>query len=374
MIIKGIDLGLSTDLTGEVNPLKKNIKILNKQQKKFKKIYGFPSSKSTFRKYTFPFKDRSKIEKAVKTQIQLDFPLNLDEIEYAYYVKYDKNGSDVFCVIAKREDIEVIKDGDIIDSEVFALLRLAKYNGLSNCEIYHFSEDYSVFLNISDGEIVEVKVLNKETEIYGDPYLSGKIPDKYSNRKILSNPTNDPVKNVSFGLLLRGLDDTGIDFLHRSEEALTEKLLKGALYLALAVVILNLALLFRIYILEKQLKKIKEEEKVLFVKGFNYTGEVFDPLEQAKGKLSVIRKGSIQTEDSVDILDFIGKSKKDLNISYLYKINITKERFTIHGTAESIKDVEAFKNNLAKKYNATIGETVTTPEGKVRFSITGAVK
>ncbi|WP_457640539.1 hypothetical protein [Persephonella sp.] len=374
MIIKAVDLGLSKELTGEVNPLKKYIKILTKEPKTFKKIYGFPSSKSTFRKYSFPFKDRSKIEKAVRTQLQIDLPFPLEEVEYSYYQRYEKNKSELFCVIVKNEDIQNIKDGDIIDSEIFALLRLAKFNNLNDCEILHFSKGYIVYLKIKNQFIDQVRVLSDITEIPQNVYLSGDIPENVEGIKLLNNPENDPSLNVAYGLLLRGIDDTGIDFLHRSEETYVERLLKGAVYLTVAILILNVAFFIKLSLLEKQLRQIKEKEKELFVKGFNYTGEVFDPLEQAKGKIASLRAKSVSKEDAVDILDFMGASKKGTGIISIYKISITSERFSIQGLAESIKDVEKFKNNLSKRYSTSIDETVSTPEGKVRFSISGAVR
>ncbi|WP_457621814.1 hypothetical protein [Persephonella sp.] len=374
MIIKAVDLGLDKELIGEVNPLKKNVKILKREPKTFKKIYGFPSIKSTFRKYSFPFKDRSKIEKAVRTQLQIDLPFPVEQVEYSYYERYEKNKTELFCIVVKKEDLEDIADGDIVDSEIFALLRLARYNGLEDCEIIHFAENYCVYLKIKDQFIDQVRVLSQPPEIKEDIYLSGSIPDSMKKHKTLKNPTDDPVFNVSFGLLLRGLDDTGIDLLHRSEELNTEKMLKGALYLFLAVVILNLTLFLRLEIMEEQLKLVKEKEKELFVKGFNYTGEVFDPLEQAKGKMSALKASSVRQEDAVDILNFIGRSKKVSGVRKIYRITISSDRFVIHGMADSIKDVEKFKNSLNSKYVANIDETVSTPEGMVRFSISGEIR
>ncbi len=374
MIIKAVDLGSKKELLGEVNPLKKSVKILEKEPKAFKKIYGYPSSGSTFRLYSFPFKDRSKIEKAVKTQLQMDLPFPFDHIEYSYFVRYTKNRTEVFCVIVKKEELERLKDGDIVDSEVFALLRLVKFNGINNCEIVHFSEGYIVYIKIEDQSINQVRVFSKIPEINENMYLSGNIPEDFKGYKLLKNPTDDPSLNVAYGLILRGLDDTGIDLLHKSEEVYTEKILKGAFFIFISVFILNTAIFLKINLAEKQLKFVKEKEKELFIKGFNYTGEVFDPLEQAKGKMAAVRSFSVRKEDAVDILNFIGRSKKSLRIGRIYRINITSERFSIQGTAESIKDVERFKENLSKKYVSSIDETVSTPEGMIRFSISGEIR
>ncbi len=374
MVIKGIDLGLQVWLFGEVNPLKKEVKLLKKEPKNYKKIYAFPASKSTFRKYTFPFKDKNKIEKAVKTQIQLDMPIEPDQLEYGFYVHHTKGKSEVFCVITKKENLSSIKNADIIDSEIFSLLRVARYYGIKNCKIIHFSNDYILYLQIEDDFIQQARVLSSMPEIDDETYLSGKIPQDIENPKILKNLEENPNLNVAFGCILRGIDDTGIDFLHKTEGKTTERLIKGAIYLFIAVVLINIALFVKLFLLEKQLKAVKEKEKEVFIKGFNYTGEIFDPLEQAKGKLKAIKEGSSISTDAVDVLSFIAKNKKSFPDINIYRINITENRFILQGTAQDIKSVENFKNKLSQKYPASIDETVSTPNGKIRFSISGEVK
>ncbi len=374
MIIKGIDLGLSVWIFGEVNPLKKEAKLLKKEPKNYKKIYGFPASKSTFRKYSFPFKDKNKIAKAVKTQIQLDMPLGLDEIEYAYCINQSKGKSEVFCVIARKEDISKIKDADLIDSEIFSLLRVAKYYGIKNGDILHFSDGYILYLRIEDEFIQEVRVLSSILEIDENAYLSGKIPDNLKGYKVLKNPEKNPLFNVAFGCVLRGIDDTGIDFLHKTEEKTTEILIKGAVYLLISIILINIALYINLFLLEKQLKNVIEEEKKLFVRGFNYTGEIFDPIEQAKGKLKAIKKNFSTSTDAVDILAYISKEKKSFMDIRIYRINVSQNRFLLQGFADNIKSVEDFKNQLSKKYSASIEETISTPNGKIRFSISGEIR
>ncbi|WP_297455720.1 hypothetical protein [Persephonella sp.] len=374
MVIKGIDLGLQVWLFGEVNPLKKEVKLLKKEPKNYKRIYAFPASKSTFRKYIFPFKDKNKIEKAVRTQIQLDIPIEPDQLEYGYYVHHTKGKSEVFCVIVRKEDLSSIKDADIIDSEIFSLLRVARYYGIKNCKIVHFLNDYILYLQIEDEFIQQARVLSSMPEIDDETYLSGKIPQDIKNPKILKNPEENPVLNIAFGAVLRGIDDTGVDFLHKTEGKTAERLIKGAIYLFIAVVLINIALFVKLFLLEKELKAVKEKEKEVFIKGFNYTGEIFDPLEQAKGKLKAIKEGSSISTDAVDVLSFIAKEKKSFPDIKIYRINITESRFILQGTAQDIKSVENFKNKLSQKYPASIDETVSIPDGKIRFSISGEVK
>ncbi|WP_457625166.1 hypothetical protein [Persephonella sp.] len=371
MIIKGVDLGLSEYLIGEVNPFKKDIKILKNEPKNIKVFYSFPSVKSTFRKYRFPFKDRSKIEKAIKTQLSLDLPFPIDSVKYSYYLKTDKNGADVFCVIAKKEDIDAVKDADIIDSELFSFLRICMLMGKDNCGIIHFSDGYVVQLLIKNSFIEYARVIPDVDKIPEGFLLSGKIPEKFSSYEKLKIDGIDTKLNVCYGLLLRGIFNVGIDFSGRSGKDYIEKLLKGAFYILLSGAVLNGALFYKSYTLEKQLKKIKEKENEIFIKTFNYTGEIFDPLEQAKSKLLLVEKESSISEDAVELLDYIGNSMKSTAVHKIYSISITDGKFRIKGVARSISDVEQFKDKLSEKFRAKIEETVNTPEGEIRFIVSG---
>jgi len=371
LLIKGFDLGLSKYLIGDVNPFKKKINILKNDVENQKLFYSFPSIKSTFRKYRFPFKDKAKIDKAIKTQLMIDLPLPIDAVNYSYFVKIDKNGADVFCVVARKEDLEMLRDGDIVDSEIFSLLRLCVFLGYRDCNILHFSKGYILEVLIKDSFIKQVRVMKDVKNIPEDYLLSGSIPDSFLSYKKLKIAGINTEYNVSYGLLLRGIYDIGIDLLNKSRKSYLESILKSALYLLLSSIIVNGAVFYKVVVLESRLERIKEKEKRIFIKGFDYSGEVFDPLEQAKSKMLTVKKRNMTKTDVVDILDFIGKSIKDTGIMDIYYINISKKRFRIKGSAGSISDVEIFKNKISKKYVSKVEETVATPDGKIRFVISG---
>ena len=220
MIVKAVDTELNRYLIGNINPIKKDIKLItNSTDKKISfEIYSIPSSKLTFRRYSFPTKKLEVLEKSLKTQLQLDLPIDINEVEYRYITKTGEDGYDVFCVIAKKEDIKNFPKKTIVDTDFFSLIRLAKFNGLSEGIIYHFTDENILKIRFKDYFPLEVRVLDEVYQIEERAYLSGKIENFKFDNKILNNPTAEPINNVAFGLLLKPIYDIGIDFLKKDEE------------------------------------------------------------------------------------------------------------------------------------------------------------
>jgi len=373
LIVKGIDLSLNVELVAKIKPLKSKVYLIDKPSSIQKTIASFPAIKSTFRTYEFPFSDKDKIQKAVETALKVDLPISFESVSYDYILKTYKDKTFVFCVIAKKEDVQNLKNVDILDSEVFALLRIARFLNLKNINILHFSDGYIVEVFVKDSFIKKVRILKNIENIPQNTLLSGDIPEKFENYPKLKVENILPKYNVAYGLLLKMLDDTGIDLLHKSNKDIFVKLLKGAFYLFLSVLVLSIAIWFKVFTLKKQIKYVKEKEKEIFVKAFNYSGTIFDPLEQAKSKLLMLKNKDKYKEDTIDILNFIGIDLSKLNNVELFKITISQNRFIIKGTAKSIREIEMLKNFLSKKYNAKIEETVNTPKGEVRFTISGDI-
>jgi len=381
MYIKGIDYKKDKqyELVAEVNVFKKKVKILEKEPKETKIIVSVPFNLTTFRVYTFPVKDPDKIKNLVKGQIQFDIPIPIEELEYDFYLK----GETAFCVITRKNVIEELKETypkiDILDSEIFSLIRLMNFNNYSSGKIIHFSNDYIYYLEFEDNfPKVAHALSDKELSNYleKDVFLSGEIPEKLKEKhKILNNPTENPALNIAFGNVLKGIfDEIGIDFLHKEKADLTSYLVKGLVYFIIALVFVNIGIYTKIYFLQQKIKEIQNKEKEIFIKYFSSSSPVFDPLTQAKGLVSSVENRKVQTIDALDILDDIGKAKMKTKIKELYKINIGISDFSIQGIAESLKDVENFKNELSKKYDVTIEESVTNTEGKIRFSIKGKLR
>ncbi len=402
MIIKAVDLGSAYEVTGEVNPFQKRIKLISKnylediysliqenkweeverkviEKKVSKVIFGFPVTKTLFRKYVFPFKNKEKIEKAVKGQLSVDLPLSLEDVEYAYVVKeiIGENKVEVFCVIVPKEDISHFKHS--VDSEIFALMRLCKNQDIHNGTVVHFAKNYIYKVRFRDNFPESVRVIredeikNKELHYREDTVFSGFIPDYIPRDRILNNPVGDPKYNVAYGLLLKSIDDFGVDFTHKYDSQNINKLLKGALYLSLAIFFINVGLFTYGSVKERILRKIKSQEKEIYIKYFSASGEVYDPLLQAKGLVSSVKKYGYSPEDAADVLNEIGKAKEISGVKEIYKINISGKLFVIQGRASTIKDVEKFKNALSIKYKAKIEETINTPQGDIRFTIKGEV-
>ncbi|WP_457643799.1 hypothetical protein [Persephonella sp.] len=375
MIIEGIDLASGNKILADINPLKKSVSVIQKG-KPVKKIYGFPVKKTLLRIYEFPFKNREKLHKAVISHLKYDLPVALDELEYSYITRAEGDTTKIFCIAVRKSDLKGFDGKSSVDSEIFALIRLLRFNGITDCTLIHFGPDYIFVMKIKDSFPQFVRtILKEEIEIYTEEntYLSGFIPDDYRSGDInlLNNPTGDTKMNVAFGLVLRALDDFGVDLLHRDRGGLISVLLKGAVYLFIAFILLNGALFGVYYFKEKELKIVKEKEKEIFIKYFGDGTPVYDPLTQAKGLVSIKGKGSVSEEDAVDLLNEIGRAKKESGIKEIYKINISGTMFTVYGKADSITKVEKFKNLLSRKYTTTIEETVNTPAGDIRFVVKG---
>jgi hypothetical protein len=381
MNIKGIDYKKEKkyELVAEVNVFKKKVKILEKEPKETKVVVSVPFNLTTFRVYKFPVKDNDKIKNLVKGQLQFDIPIPLEELEYDFYLKDDT----AFCVITKKSVIEEIKETyqkvDILDSEIFSIIRLMNFKGENSGKVIHFSSDYAYYLEFEDNFPKMVHALSdKDLDKFlsSDTFLSGEIPESLKEKhKILNNPTKNPALNIAFGNILRGIfDETGIDFLHKEKADFTSYIVKGLIYFMIALFFINAGIYAKIFFLQEKIKEVKNKEKEIFIKYFSSSTPVFDPLTQAKGLVSSVENRKTQTIDALDILDDVGKAKMKTRIKELYKINIGISDFTIQGIAESLKDVENFKNELSKKYQVIIEESVTNTEGKIRFSIKGKLK
>ncbi len=381
MHIKGIDYKESKqyELIADINVFKKKIKLLEKEPKETKTVISIPFNLSTFRVYTFPVKDPEKIKNLVKGQLQFDIPIPLENLEYDFYLKNET----AFCVITKKSIIEEIKEKypkiDILDSEIFSIIRLMNFHEKTSGKVIHFCENYTYYLEFEDNFPKVAHALNQhelENYLNKDTFLSGEIPDELKNKyDILNNPTGNPTLNVAFGNILRGIfNEIGIDFLHKEKADFTSYIVKGLIYFIVALIFINAGIYTKIFFLQKKIKEIQNKEKEIFIKYFSSSSPVFDPLTQAKGLISSIENKKTKTIDALDILDDIGKAKSKTRIKELYKINIGISDFSIQGIAESLKDVENFKNELSQKYEVIIEESITNTEGKIRFSIKGKLR
>ena len=374
MIIKAVDLASKKELLGKINPFKREINVL-KEGKPHRTVYGFPSYYCTFRIYNFPFKDRDKIKKALETQLQIDLPISIGEIEYDYILKECESGTKVFCVVAQKNQLIRFDKSSIVDSEIFALLRLAKQNKIDKGEIIHFNENYIIYLKFEEYFPHIVKVLNQINHIPHNAILSGFIPKEHKiHNKILTNPIEDPSLNIAYGLLLKMIDNTGINLLKKFSSINYRELILLASLLISTILILNLGIYFYTFSKKYKLEKIKQKEKEVYVKYFDSSGKVFDPLLQAKGLVSNIYNKNKNSYDASNVLKEIGKAKSSSQIKEIFKISITPDSFTLSGKANSINNIEKFINILREKYETSIEETINTPDGEIRFTAKGKIK
>ncbi|NPA51911.1 MAG: hypothetical protein GXO22_03360 [Aquificae bacterium] len=376
MNIIGIDYREEKDfiLYAKVNPFKKSVSLLEKPPKNSQMVVSIPSYLSTFRVYKFPIKDKEKIKNLIKGQLQFDLPVSFEEIDYSYYVHNDGR---VFCVITKKEILNAVlkkyENVNIVDSEVFSLIRLLNFKGEKDGKIIHFFGENTVFVRINDNFPEDVHIIKENYKEYidEDTYLSGDVPQEYKSHKKILNFNIDPKFNVAYGNILRGIYTNGVDFLHKEQLNVISIFTKLILALIVAFAVIDISLLVSNALLQKQIEEVKNKQKEIYIKYFSPSGTVYDPITQAKGLIAKAKTSKSSTESLLDILEHIAKAKMEAGIEEIYKINLEKNGFSIQGVANSLKDIEKFKNELSKYYIVTIEETVVNAEGKIRFKIKG---
>jgi len=371
VIIKGVDTELNRSLVGDINPIKKDIKIdKNITNKKVAlEIYSIPSSKLTFRKYSFPIKKTDYLEKTLKTQLELDLPINLKEIEYRYITKQSENKLDIFCVITKKDEIKNFPENSVVDTEIFSLIRVAKFNGITEGIIYHFTNSYILKLRFNDSFPEEVRVIDSVSSIEEDAYISGNIKGYSFNNKVLNNPTGEPFNNVAFGLLIKPLYDIGVDFLKKNDTDFIKSNIKALTYLTLSLIILNLVFFINLQIKNYELKKIKNKQKEIFYKYWKKSGRIYSPLLQAKGILKNLKTKGRSKLDGIYILEQIGKSVKSSGVESIKKVHISSNRVLMEGIATNEIQFKEFKRVLARNFSIENEETYLQQSGKLKFKI-----
>ncbi len=368
MYIKAKDYFYQQELTGNINILRKTIHI-TKEDKKGSVYSYIPFKFSSYRVYQFPFTDKGKVLKAVKTSLVMELK-DISPYEIDFYQKENK----VFCVITRKELIEQLLEAypnlELLDSDIFCLIRLAKHNGIARGVIYHFYEDFVLYIKFSDSFPLEVRTYPKtDISVEKDALLSGKIPEQFKSERVLNNPTKDPQLNILFGLLLRPIYQEGIDFLKRENKGFLDILVKSVIFIVIVLFIINIGLSVQKYFLNKQLLYVKNKEKEIFIKYFG-SSKVIDPLSQAKGLVSV--KDNYFQKDGADILYHIAQSKRSIPSIKITKITVENTEFYIKGFADSIENIDRFKTILNRKFRqVSVEESKKDASGKIRFSIKG---
>ncbi len=358
-------------LYAKVNPLKKQIEVV-KSLKNPKVIVSIPVKESTFRIFNFDFDDERKIKKAVETALKVEFP-NYNEIEWAAYYKENLQ---IFCVITKKELIYSLKEEHnniySIDSDVFSLIRLLLYNGEENAKLVHFYESYAVYLEVKQNFPQKVQsisledaedILKKDNNIL----VSGFIPENIEN-PVLNNPSKDPKLNIAFGNALKPIYRIGVDFLHKETFLNLKNIVSISILILTFFIFINIGLFVKAYTLKQEIKKVKNKEKIVYMKYFG--GTAVDPVAQAKGKVATLKESFTKKEDAAYILNFIGKQKLKVPKIEIIYINISSESVVIRGFADSIQTIDRFRRALNTKFsNVKIEESVKDANGKIRFRI-----
>ncbi|MCW4573362.1 hypothetical protein SAMN06264868_104102 [Venenivibrio stagnispumantis] len=370
MEILALQLEKEEKIYAKINPLNKDIKI-SENLKNPKVVVSIPVNQTTFRYFKLDINDEIKLKKAVETSLKFDFP-DFENIAFDFY----KKNNDIFCVITKKEIVENIKTQYKsifkIDSDIFAILRVLTHNNIKDADIIHFYPDYAVYIKVENSFPKFVRSLSINEAINSAKennsiIVSGYIPRDINN-PVLNNPLSDPRLNIAFGNLIAPLYDIGIDFLHQEDFFSFKKLSLITLSLVGVFIMINLSLFIKVLFLEKELKFIKNKEKIIYTKYFNEPA--FEPVNQARGKVAKFQEDSKNKENIADILEFIG-SKKSKTIDILF-LDISQNQLSIKAVANTIEEVENFRKILNDKFSdVKIEESVKEPEGRIRFKIVG---
>ncbi|NPA13546.1 MAG: hypothetical protein GXO45_06135, partial [Aquificae bacterium] len=330
----------------------------------------FPVSKSLFRRYKLKVKDKKHIEKALHSKLKAELPLPLEKFRYRYIHRKDGDYTDIFCVLIPEEELKGLKN-KVVDSEVFALLRLFLHQGKREGSILHISQDYRYLLEVKDGFPEAVKVISGNTAVDNNTYLSGKVEGE---GKRLNNPTGNPLYNVCYGLLIKDFYPFGVDFNSQIEGDWLDKQLKGVLYIGAGFLAVGVGLYTLALSKGAVLKEIKEKQKEVYAKYISPNEVVIDPLTQAKGKLSQLQKSAGKTVDGAYILSKLGEAKVKAGIKEIKRVSINGGYIQIEGKADSITQIEKFKNTLSNQFDIKITQTSKTPSGQLRFGMEGRLK
>lgn len=125
-----------------------------------KKILALPSNLVTFRRFSFPFRDKRRIMDVLPGELMETLVLPLEKMVWDVSSIHREN---VGTLIAIREEMEqYVKSGEnsvsVIDAEPCALTRTAAYNNIKNALIIDLGASKTTFCGIRDGRLDLVRV------------------------------------------------------------------------------------------------------------------------------------------------------------------------------------------------------------------------
>jgi|GEM_PF-3815958 len=365
MIVKSIDFAGGAELVCDINPIKSEIKVLNRYNNVNALIGIFPAFNTSYR----IIKQNTKIKSFssyVKGLLRLESIIDNEDIVVR---DIDLGDGYKFAVIAEKDEINSVRKDypsiSVLDYEITSILRLLEYNSMSCNRLIHFNKTYALELNFENGCLKAFSVKDLQNIDDKADLFSGYIPENF-DVNILNNPTGDPKNNLAFGGALYFLSSINLNFLQK--ESQKEFLFIYTLIILLsAFLILNLSFWGRKFYLDAKISDLKNLslDEVKRVKIEN----AVDPLLQVKGLVANMKDD--EKRDLFPILDKIGFALSQLRGVAIHSITLSPDDILIEADALSINDIEDFKKRLPADYNFTISETTKDPKGSIKFKIKG---
>jgi len=398
-----------------------------------RKILALPSNLVTFRRFSFPFRDKKRIMDVLPGELMETLVLPLEKTVWDVASIHRENAG---ALVAVREEMEqFVKSGEnsvsVIDAEPCALARTAAYNNIKNALIIDLGASKTTFCgiregrldlvrvrmmggdridnilsherNISQEEAVEIKqtegLHNKEIRRFFDALLKsvsihtpldyeqvvltgggGQMPglakymEEYFETPVtyfeLPSGLSPFFDSVAFGAAL--YDTVGHEKVNFKKARDNGKGIsfRWIFLLLIPIIIYSINLKMEEAQLKKQNNQILRTMKKAVKEEFPQKKSVRYPLPEARAIIKKEEKGQTgPSRKAIPMLYDISRAKKGLSISF-YEMDLTEDNIRLKGEAKSFPVVDEFRGNLEKYFDKA--ETLVQKskgEDKVDFTI-----
>ncbi|MCD4783313.1 MAG: hypothetical protein K8T10_05700 [Candidatus Eremiobacteraeota bacterium] len=379
-----------------------------------KKILALPSNLVTFRRFSFPFRDKRRIMDVLPGELMETLVLPLEKMVWDVSSIHRENAS---ILVAVREEMEqFVKSGEnsisVIDTEPSALARVAAYNNIKNALIIDLGASKTTFCGVRDGrlDLVRVRIMGgnkidnilsherkitqeevgeiKQTEglhdkeirrFFDDLFKSASIHTPFDYEQIvltggggqmpglakyveeyfeapvtyfeLPSGLSPFFDSVAFGAAL--YDSVGqekVNFKKVRDDGKNVSF-HWVFLLLIPLLIYSISLVMEESQLKKQNKQIVNAMKMAVKEEFPKKKRVRYPLPEARAIIKKEEKGQTGSSRKViPMLHDISSAGKKLDVSF-YEMDMTEDNIRLKGEAESFQGVDEFRSALEKYFD-----------------------
>lgn len=386
--------------TGEIGEDKIEDFIKSKKVKEIILILSKP--RFFFRKLSFPFSDRKKIEMVLPGEIEDSLPDEVGKFVFSWdFIKKDKNGCSIFLIAVRKEFYDFWKNLSekynfklSFDTDTFLLFNFFKnYIKQENYLLLFLDKDYVLL------DVVEESRLSSSYSLFFDneKELEGIIPIINSkdyplfwtgeekifnilgiNGEKIQLPQNFPAENFSILYIkqLKPYISQKIKFLILTEK---ERFSPSFIALPLFSLLFILFTTFPYIKLSKERKELaKINEKIINV--FKQTcpdvKKIISPISQIKEKIKEISSLPFEITN-VNVLktmaDFIRTVPEDIKIEVM-QFTLTENRVFVSAKVNDLKELKKFKESFEKSElfsDIRVSNISFQQDKKISFNFTG---